>query len=538
MKVSTVLFAFLATAFSLNAAADARRVMNVVNFMRGCDPRHPEWDMTKVLKEEVWFNRLYGLKNTILLQYDAMLRDDLMAIARSSDPELTEFGLWFEVVKPLCDRLGIAWRGRKGWDWDWHACPTFLMAYAPADRERLCDEMMRLFREKFGRLPESVGSWVIDAHSMAYMGGKYGVKAYCICREQDSTDAEGLRGGYSNGAYYPSRRNMLSAARDMGNAIRTPVFRMLTPCPIYNYGWPHDLYGEPRQLFGVVSSRECPTMEPGWYGGNSRDTVDWYFDTYLRSRGLLNLSYMQTGQENGFEWEHVALGLPYQMMKIALERKKGSLVVETLAETAKRFVADHDRNCPQTQVALSDWSGCDRKSVWYNSRCYRGNLILEKGRLSFRDLHVMKDDFDEPYLDTACDSWSVAYLTPPLVDKWLDRGDPKKGGTEPGDMAFAGEYVSLGVDTPDDETLVVTATRRDGLVTTITFGETRVTMKDAALDWSPNAARRAEISFAGGRFTRVFEGYSHDVGVTGRVVKTEKGYRLEPVDRMIGLVFE
>ena len=142
-----------AVAAPSNPESEARRVMNIVNFMRGCDPRFPGLDMTKVLREEVWFNKLYKFKNTILLQYDAMLRDDLMDVARSSDPKLTEFGLWFEVVKPLCDRLGIAWRGREGWDWDWHACPTFLMAYTVADRERLCDEMMRLFKEKFGLTP-------------------------------------------------------------------------------------------------------------------------------------------------------------------------------------------------------------------------------------------------------------------------------------------------------------------------------------------------------------------------------------------------
>ena len=511
-----------------NPESEARRVMNIVNFVRACDPRFPGLDMTKVLREEVWFNKLYKFKNTILLQYDAMLSDDLMDVARSSDPELTEFGLWFEVVKPLCDRLGIAWRGREGWDWDWHACPAFLMAYTVADRERLCDEMMRLFKEKFGRLPESVGCWIIDAHSMAYMSEKYGVKAFCICREQDSTDAEGLRGGYSNGAYYPSRRNMLSAARDMKNAIRTPVFRMLTPCPIYNYGWPHDLYGEPRQLYGVRSERECPTMEPVWYGGNSRDAVDWYFDTYVRSRGLLNLSYMQTGQENGFVWDRVALGLPYQMKKIMLERRKGPLVVETLAETGKRFAADHDRNCPQTQVALSDWSGCGRKSVWYNSRCYRANLILEKGRLSFRDIHVMKDDFDEPYFDTACSSKSVEYMTPPLVDKWLDRGDAKSGDTAQGDMAFDGEFVALGVETPSNDTLVVSAARSDGSVVTVTFEEERAVVRGASLAWNPCAARLREISCADGCITRDFEGYRHSVGVIGNVESTDAGFLIAP----------
>ena len=517
----------------MDASAEARRVMNIVNFMRGCDPRHPDWDMTKVLKEEVWFNQKFHLKNTILLQYDAMLRKDLMDVALSSDPELTEFGLWFELVRPLCDATGITWRGRPGWDWDWHACPTFLMAYTPEERERLCDEMMRLFKEKFGRLPESVGSWILDAHSMAYMSEKYGVKAFCICREQDNTDAEGLRGGYSNGAYYPSRRNMLSAARDMKNGIRTPVFRMLTPDPIYNYGRPQTLYDGPRQLISRVAKRECPTLEPVWYGGNNRETVDWYFDTYLRSPGLLNLSYMSTGQENGFEWERVSMGLGYQMMKIKWERDEHGLIVETLAETGKRFIADHPENCPQTQVAVKDWSGYDRRSVWYNSRFYRGNLFIEGERLCFRDIHAMRDDFDEPYLDTACHLWEVNYFTPPLVDTWMDRGDREKSETERGDMVFEGAFVALGVETPDDKTLAVTATRTDGSVVRIVFSEDRVSVSGSPLVWELNANRRAEIAVEDGRLVRTFHGYRLPVGLTGRAEKTDGGYRILPTEKEI-----
>ena len=48
--------------------ADVPWVMNVVNFMRGCEPRAPKRDLTKVLAEEIWFNNFYGLPNTILLQ--------------------------------------------------------------------------------------------------------------------------------------------------------------------------------------------------------------------------------------------------------------------------------------------------------------------------------------------------------------------------------------------------------------------------------------------------------------------------------------
>ena len=213
-----------------------RVVMNLVNFLRGCEPRCKR-DLVTPVVEQIKLNTRYGFNNTILLQYDAMLRDDIMSAVSAADKEKTEFGVWIEIVRPLCEKVGIPWRGRNGWDWDWFVMPGFLESYTIEQRAKLIDELFRLFREKFGRYPESAGSWIFDAWSLNYMKERYGIVAACICREQDVTDAYGLRGGYSNGAYYPSKKNGLSAAVDMKNAIRLPVFRMLTPDPIYNYGY-------------------------------------------------------------------------------------------------------------------------------------------------------------------------------------------------------------------------------------------------------------------------------------------------------------
>ena len=236
-----------------------RVVMNIVNFVRALDPRKPKQELLRALREEVALNRRYGFENTILLQYDALVDAESMAEARKSDPAKTEFGLWFEMSRPHNEAAGLAWHPsekHKGWDWDWFINPGFLMAYDHDGRRKLIDTAFARFKAEFGSWPKSVGSWLLDAWSMDYMVNTYGVDGFCICREQDSTDAYGLRGGYSNGAYYPSRKNMLSAAVDMKNAVHAPVFKMLTPDPIYNYGIPHKLYpGYPHQ-------RGCPTMEP------------------------------------------------------------------------------------------------------------------------------------------------------------------------------------------------------------------------------------------------------------------------------------
>ena len=476
------------------AAAPARRVMNIVNFVRGCEPRH-EMDLVTPLREEIALNTANRLPNTILLQYDAMLRDDLMAVARSADRDLTEYGVWIETCRQLVEKVGLKWRGREGWDWDWYINPGFLMAYTHAERERLIDEIFRLFREKFGAWPKSVGSWLLDAHSMDYMVTKYGVKGFCICREQDNTDAYGLRGGYSNGAYYPSKRNMLSAATDMANAVKAPVFRMLTPDPIYNYS---------DRLAKAAKFGGCPTLEPVWPSGIRKDIVDWYFRVYT-GEGLLNLSYMQTGQENSFGWEMIGKGLPYQIERIVALRAAGTLAVEKLGDTAERFMKDHPQNCPQTQVALEDWNGRE-KSVWYNSRFYRANLHWEGGRLRFRDIHKMCDEFEEPFLDKVCTGWQALYYTPPVVDEHLFK---MTGRYAP--LAFAGDCTALAVETPDVETLVVKATVA-GRPVTVRFGERGFAVTGGEL---PAPATDYE-----------FQGFGYSVGV-----KREQGRMEVRLDR-------
>ena len=512
------LFVFTLVAAGTSFAAPARRVVNVVNFVRALDPRMPKAEYVRALDEEVKLNRRYGFPNTVLLQYDALVDTEMLASARRSDPAKTEFGFWFEMSRPLNEAAGLEWKPtekHKDWKWDWYINPGFLMAYDHDGRRKLVDAAFAKFKATFGHYPKSVGSWLLDAYSMNYMVEKYGVDGFCICREQDSTDAYGLRGGYSNGAYYPSKANMLSAAVDMKNAVRAPVFKMLTPDPIYNYGLPTKLYGD------YPYKRGCATMEPVWDTGFEPHVVDWFFRVYTEPKGLLNLSYMQVGQENSFGWNMISRGLPMQCAKVAAESAAGHLVVETMGETARRFKADHPANCPQTQVALEDWNGNRRKSVWYNSRFYRANLILDDGKLVFRDIHKMADDFAEPFLDKVCAGWQALYFTPPVVDQWLFR-DKGVSGT----LAFDGAFASLAAEPMPSDGLVVIAVRPTGERVTVRFDEGRIVVKGACLSAEYARAFREKMSIWANALNFDFSGYRYCVPVTGELTATERGYRL------------
>ena len=442
----------------------ARKVLNIVNFVRGCEPRNDanRDHLDEPLREEIARNTRYGFKNTILLQYDALLRDDLVALAKTAQQDRTEYGVWVEMCRQLVEKCGIVWQSRNPtWDWDWFVKPGFLMAYTPEQRERICDELFRLFKERFGVYPKTMGSWMLDAHSMDYVQRKYDVKAFLICREQDATDAYTLNGGYFNGAYYPSKKNALSAAADMGNAIPVPVFRMLTPDPIYNYG------SYANAGFNTYTAAGCPTMEPI---GNP--DVPWYFKIYGEPTAPLNLSYMQTGQENSFFWSRIRKSLDEQLAMAAKCAAEGTISIETVSETAERFAADHPENCPQTQIALADRTGANRKSVWYNAKHYRANLFFEDGKVRFRDIHVMDDADEEDWLRTACPDWHAEYHTPFVVDE-------KRLPTS--SLVLDGDYVDFVCKGDGAKTLVVKAMKADGSSASVTFEEGRISVFGAAL---------------------------------------------------------
>lgn len=515
---------------AMTCAAEDRvpTVMNIVNFVRGNEPRYPDIDLVLPLREEIALNTKHHLPNTILLQYDALLRSDLVATAKAAEPDKTEYGVWLEMCRQLVEKAGIPWRGRPGWDWEWYVNPGLPMGYTPAERERICDEVFRLFKETFGYYPKSVGGWLLDAHTMDHLTKKYGVDAFCICREQDATDAYGLRGGYVNGAYYPSRRNALSAAVDMTNAIPTPVFRMLTPDPIYNYGPGWNEHGSIVSPFPGA----C-TLEPGCDLGQHPEIVDWFFRIYT-GPARLGLSYMQTGQENCFGWPGISKGLPYQMSCIASLAKAGKLKVLTLGETGRRFKARHATNIPQTLVALEDWSGKGYKSVWYSSKRYRMNLFFDGRHVYFRDIHKFCDSHRETYLETACRKWNCNYVTPPVVDGYLLAKDGEDGMAN-----FGGEFASFDAETLDEKTLRVTATRTDGSKLVLDFAEDSIDMTfgvasetsfgTAALRFRGGGDFVRNLDFPPGKIVMTFEDVTYVVSYVGDLKPSVKGWTLHPI---------
>ncbi len=486
-----------------------KRVMNLVNFVRGCEPRQPWQDLYTPIKEEIAINKSYGFDHTVLLQYDALIRPDMVELMKTEADEHMELGLWFEMGRPLVEAVGIEWRGRPGYDWDWFVNPGFLPAYTPEQREAIIDEAFRLFKELFGYYPRVAGSWLIDTHSLAYMSDKYDMDAFCVCREQFAVDAYTLWGGYYSGGFYPSRKNMLCPAQSPEAGISTPLFRMLGLDPMYGY----DEQKYTDKVWG------CPTMEPVWGPGTNPDIVDWYLDTYYKNP-CLTLSQMTTGQENSFGWDMIQNGYRMQTAKIAALRDKGLISVEKLGDTGAAYQKAHKVTPASALCATTDWTGGDHQSVWYSCANYRVNLFLHENKLFFRDITKFDDRYAERYLTEACTAWDARYDNLPVVDGRLWSKDGKNSELVISRPAWKMVCIERG------DCLEINVLFRDGCYGLILLTPERILTQACGNLFYSTGAPDADIAYADGTFSFTYREFPYEIEAKAVVIPEAEGYTL------------
>ena len=394
------------------------KIVNIVNFIRLIEPRDPK------ITEEVLFNTVvrqvevmkkYHLGGTFLLQYDALMNPRYQKLLKSLPRSSFEIGAWWEIPQPMVEKAGLKWRGRYAWDW--HADVGFSTGYTPSEREKLADVYMTDFKNIYGYYPKSVGSWFIDAHTLNYLWQKYKIVASSNCKDQYGTDGYTLWGGYWNQAYYPSKINSYMPAQNEKNQIPVPIFRMLGSDPIRQYD---NGFGTDRQ--GVI------TLEPVYKDAGGDSTwINWYFKQFIGGNAM-EFAYVQAGQENSFTWDAMSKGFEFQMKLIARLRNAKKLQVETLAESGRWF-KDHYKVTPATSVVINkDLKGSDRKTVWFNSRYFRVNLLWEKGTLRFRDIHLFNEKFASVYTANRATSNECSFFTLPFVDGYIWSAPEKTAG--------------------------------------------------------------------------------------------------------------
>lgn len=503
------------------------RIINIVNFIRQTDYRVEDSDrkLYETVCRQVELVNRYDLPATFLLEYDALINPLYQKLLKTKLRNGAEIGAWWELTQPHIEAAGLKWRGEH--PWVSHANIAFSTGYTKEERERLVDVYMRKFKDIFGTYPKSVGSWYIDAHTLAYMHDRYGIEASCNCKDQIGTDGYTLWGGYWNQAYYPSRLNAYMPAQTGAGQIPVPVFRMLGSDPIYQYD---DGLGNERQ--GVIS------LEPVYkHAGMNRKWVDYFFDA-LTDGPCLAFGYAQAGQENSFTWDNMREGLEMQMPLIDSLRRAGKVRVETLGESGRWFRKRFPLTPATAVTTVSDVRGEGNKTVWYDSRYYRANLLWEKGRFRFRDIHLFDERFKSEYLDTPGTGDRFLFYTLPFVDGFMWSKGEDRAGLSLVRTGSEGHAEELRLDSPEVKergrsVLEVRGNDQYGDTFRITLHDDRIEVsspdadKDVAWALQLHAAPGTELPFTdvGGKSANaVFSGHSYSVTCSeGRFEKAAEG---------------
>ena len=385
------------------------RIVNIINFIRYTEPRSAE-PLEEVLYQTVVSQaedlRSKDLIGTYLLQYDALIYPPYQELMKEEKARGCEIGAWWEITQPHVEAAGMTWRGR--FPWDWHAHVDFSVGYNQAEREKLVDVYMAKFKEIFGEYPKSVGSWFIDSGTLEYLYEKYSIESSCMCKDQVGTDGYTLWGGYWNGAFYPSRQNGYMPAQTAEGAIPVPVFRMLGSDPIHQYE---------ATVGGGVQSVE--SLEPVYVGGGGNPKwIDWFFRMFTKEPHM-GYNYVQVGQENSFTWAQMANGFVTQTQRLKEMAERGEVRIETLGETGRWFKKEYPTTPPTSVIVTEDpWDG-GLKTLWFNSRNWRANILWDAQGLKFRDIHLFDETIRSEYRDHPDTLPVFHYETLPLVDGCL-----------------------------------------------------------------------------------------------------------------------
>lgn len=406
---SIMILLFLAVTFVTAKNTPSPRIVNIINFIRQLEPRDSkisEEVLYETVHKQVELLKKYNMRGTFLLQYDALINPRYQSLLKEEVRRGTEVGGWWEITQPHVEAAGLEWRGR--YPWDWHADVGFATGYIPEEREKLVDVYMEKFKEIFGKYPASIGSWFIDAHTLEYMHEKYGIVASCNCKDQYGTDGYTLWGGYWNQAYYPSRLNGYMPAQTQEGQIPVPVFRMLGSDPIYQYDT-----GLGHSIQGVI------TLEPV-YGdaGGSEKWVRRFFKSIFEDP-CIGFNYTQAGQENSFTWAGMGKGLEMQFPILDSLIQTGDIRIETLEESGRWFKKKYPVTPPTSVTALTDTYDNGNRTVWFNSRFYRTNLLWNDRSIRFRDIQLFDERIESDYLKQRGTSNQCVYTTCSILDGFL-----------------------------------------------------------------------------------------------------------------------
>ncbi len=392
--VTVSILALILRTWPVQALAAEKNVVTFVSIVRGREFWRVGKEIEFLIRQRDLLDR-YGVVNTWLLQYDALLdgqaRDE---IDKQVD---SEKGLLMEVTPKLAKAsfVNYDWFSEK---WE-RADKLFLSGYEISERKKLIDTAFEEFKKSFGYYPRSIGAWHIDGWSLQYMRDKYEVLAVLGLADQYTTDGYQVWGQYIGEPYYPGKRAVLEPAEDRNDKIDVVKLQWAPREPLLSYG---------------------PSGQNSNYSAQVNDYYRFYNLGSAYFRRLLalyttdisgKLSQITLGLEVGELEEKYLAGLEIQLADVSAAR----LLTLSMHEFALLYRATY----PDVSPAVELQSKIGGKTMtWYFSPIYRAGIVHEFGKSKLVDLRFYhRGRFADIDLEFPDKRQNLYRVVPGVVDK-------------------------------------------------------------------------------------------------------------------------
>lgn len=378
--VATLLFMafFSLTIFISCVEAKTNSFVSIVNPVRGRDFWESNESPVAPVREQKELIEQKGLTATWLLRPDILVDADLSKEFENGYED-SELGIFFEITPAFASWSGIEYSAGEKSD----SNRFFLSGYSLDERKKLIDSAFRLFQEKYGYYPKSVGAWHIDAFSAEYMSQNYDVEAVMLVADQYSTDRYRVWGAWWGVPYYPSSKHILVPARGVSEKLDVVVTQWAVRDPVNGYG---------------PGKESLYSVQPNDYVvlGLGIEYFQKLLDIYLNPKDAEDFGHITVGIENEL-FSGTRVGYAEQLDEVSQRQVAGDLDVVTMVEFAKWYKKTYPNLSKNKTLEAKDPLGSDKKAEWIMNEKNRVFLLHNKSAV-IKDLRLYEQTNPEPFL--------------------------------------------------------------------------------------------------------------------------------------------
>lgn len=389
----TFVFIFLSPK---NILASSEEFVTIVNPVRiSSYTKNPKASVTSQYE----IVKKYSLPATWLLTYDVLENEELLNVFKSMD-ERQEFGVLLEITPKLAKVAGVPYHKTGFWH---HATSVFLSGYTQEERRQLIDAVFRKFKERFGYLPSSIGSWWSDAFSLTYMSKKYGITANLGLADQYSTDGYQVWGGFWQAPFYPSKFHAGIPAQSQEVKLDIVTIQWAPRDPLN--GYKNSLYST--QDYSI--SRIGLTTE--------------YFEKLIRfyaKKTKNSFGQITVGLEGDLDPESYQGEFANQLALISKMAESGDVSLSTMSDFALWYRKNFPMLSPSTFFESNDLLGKEKiKIFWYQSPSYRAGILYDETtqKTKMFDFRSYHKDLEEPYFVLPNKDFILSIYIPSYFDE-------------------------------------------------------------------------------------------------------------------------